>query len=188
MQRILGAFFTILVVFASGQLQAGTFYNPVGEPGTEKAGAEASAQLNEGIASLHLMYAAIERRDKDGALKMKSNVERQLETALNIFTKIQEMVPEKALTLKPRNATEIEILDQFYKISLPNQKLDTPKTQKDLAKLAVSVVGDFLTRVKKTGIFGDAKDWIVARDLIRNELLLQQIGLATSLIWVLSSN
>lgn len=188
MKRIILTFLAIWVVFASSPAKAGTFYNPVGEPGTEKAGAEASAQLNEGIASLHLMYAAIERRDKDGALKMKSNVERQLDNALSIFTKIQDMVPDKALSLKPRNATENEILDQFYKISLPNQKLDPPKTQKELAKLAVNVVGDFLTRVRKSGVFGDAKDWNTARDLIRNELLLQQIGLATSLIWVLSTN
>jgi hypothetical protein len=169
-----------------GVATAGSFYNPLGDPGLEQKGAEGAARLNEALASVHLMYAALERKDASVNERKKNAVD-QLSSSLELFKTVRDLAGDKPISLRGRNETEQESINHFLRVTLTELKLPQPKTQMDLANVAVTIVSNFEILLDKTRLDPKSGDFTVVRQIIRAEISLEEVGLASSLIYADSS-
>jgi hypothetical protein len=170
--------------------EAGTFYNPTGEPGIDEKGAAAAAILNEALSSAHLMYAAIERQDNDSFKTYRAKTITQLDQALAQFQALKNEMPVREIDLKPRTDSEREIINDLLTKTLPSLKLSTPKTGRDLIVIAVTMIENFKPLLDKLALeraVARSKDfdWRPVHELIRNQIELDEAGLAVSLIFSL---
>ena len=162
---------------------AGSFYNPAGDPGLEKKGADAAAKLNEALASIHYMYAAYERKDAPTFERYKKTATEEISISFDLFKSVRELAGDKLISLKPRNAEEQESISLFLKETVAAFKLGPPKTQKDLANVAVIFIGNFRNVLEKTKLDTKSYDRAGLVPLFTAQVSLEEVGLAASLIW-----
>jgi hypothetical protein len=147
--------------------------SPAGEATIEDQAA-ASAILDESLASLHLMYAAIERKDMDGFRKFRNNTSTQLAKALAHFQEYKEKVPDR----------NIEVSDQDkgmvyeFKSALAGYSIPEPKTQKELVGATIELMRKLKMQVDKSDI-GPGSDPQPLHDLTGTGLTVAKGELAT---------
>jgi hypothetical protein len=162
--------------------RAGTFYNPVGDPAIAEKGARAAAELNDALSSLHLMYAAAERKDA-------AKIEEHRKIAIDLLTKaseqfqsIEAQMPRRELKVNPTSA-EKETVENLFRYTIPAYQLPPPKTEGDLVNVAVVIIKSLIARLEKGNIGTRKEDWRALREVIRIQLDLTGAGLAVSLIF-----
>lgn len=172
------------VLFATAA-HAGTFYNPIGDPAIEAKGAMAAAALNEALSSLHLMYAALERKDVATFQKHREAAAKLLASASEQFRAIETQMPNREFKPNTKTSAEKETVDNFLRYTVPAYKLPQPKTERDLVHVAVVIVDSLRSRLDKNDIKPGSEDWRPVREVIRMQLDLTGAGLAASLIFAI---
>lgn len=170
-------------ILLSATAHGGTFYNPIGDPAIEAKGAAAAAALNEALSSLHLMYAAVERKDGAAFQKHRELALKLLGAATEQFRSIEGQMPNREFKLNPKTAAEKETIDNFFKYTLSTYRLGQPKTERDLVHVAVVIADSLRIRLEKNDIKPGSDDWRPVREVIRRQLDLTGAGLAVSLIF-----
>jgi hypothetical protein len=172
-----------LGILCSTAAHAGTFYNPLGDAPLEMKGAAAAATLNEALSSLHLMYAAVERKQGDLFQRHREMALKQLTSSLEQFQGIENQVPTRELKISPKTDIEKETIESFLKYALPAHKIAPPKTERELVHVAVVLISALRNRLEKNDVKPGSDDWRPVRELIRIQLDLAGAGLAVSLIF-----
>lgn len=164
---------------------AGTFYNPTGAQAIEEKGALAAAELNEALSSIHLMYAALERKDTAAFQKHRNSAMKLLASSAGKFRDIEKQMPTREFKATPKTPAETETIDTFLKYTVPRYKpaLSQVKTEQDLVHVAVVIVDSIGARLAKDDIKPGSQDWRPVREVIRMQLDLTGAGLAASLIF-----
>lgn len=162
---------------------AGTFYNPVGDPAIAEKGARAAAELNEALSSLHLMYAAAERKDVAKIEEYRNMAIKLLTNASEQFQSIETQMPKRELKVNPTTSSEKETVENLFRYTIPAYRLPPPKTEGDLVHVAVVIVKSLIARLEKGKIGLGKEDWRALREVIRIQLDLTGAGLAASLIF-----
>jgi hypothetical protein len=173
----------LLGVLLTANAYAGTFYNPVGDPAIEAKGAIAAASLNEALSALHLMYAALERKDSSTFQKHRDAAVKSLAIAGDQFRTIESQMPSREFKPNPKTAAEKETVENFLKYTIPTYRLPPPKTEKNLVHAAAVIIESLRARLEKGDIKPGSDDWRPVREVIRIQLDLAGAGLAASLLF-----
>ncbi|MGH2359429.1 MAG: hypothetical protein ACRDGM_02660 [bacterium] len=173
----------IVLILFSTVAHGGTFFNPIGAPAIAERGAAAAASLNEALSSLHLMYAAIERKDVAAFQKNREIALTQLGSTSERFRSLENDMPNRELRLNPKTDAEKEMIDNLFKYTLARYKIPQLRTERDLVHVAVVIVDLLRSRLGKNDIKPGSDDWQPVREVIRLELDLTGAGLAASLIF-----
>ena len=163
---------------------AGTFYNPTGAQAIEEKGALAAADLNEALSSIHLMYAALERKDTAAFKKHRESAMKLLSSSEGRFRDIEKQMPNRDFKASPKTELEKETINTFFNYTVPRYKtISQVKTEQDLIHVAVVIVNSINARLAKDDIKPGSQDWRPVREIIRMQLDLTGAGLAASLIF-----
>jgi hypothetical protein len=175
---------SVSLLLLSGASTAGPYFNT---PRKEVAvlSREAVTQLSDARIQLIQLFKDLDagrsekaRGDREQALKL-------LKDAYTRFKEIEEKVPAQPLKLVAKSADEEEVIKEFFG-ALASRKLDQPKTEKDLANLAVVIVGRYEEAVTKANLDDFPKNWKGVREIILSEIDLLAIGNLVSIVWTIS--
>jgi hypothetical protein len=182
----------ILIVVLCGALahsgESGTFFNPIGDRGLLEKGDEASALLNEGLASVYSLYAAYERKNTVLLDVHKKAASDKLAACIKLFMEVNNLATVKPLNFTTRDAEESASIDEFQKNTTQRYHVPSPKTQKDLSAIAVVIVSDFKSKLDETKLNPNDDNLGPLWNLMRTTIALEQTGLAVSIIWSKSRN
>jgi hypothetical protein len=173
----------LLGLMLSTTADAGTFFNPTGDPKIAETGATAAAELNEALSALHLMYAAVERKDGAALQKNRESAVKFLGSATERFRSIESQMPNREVKLNPKTDAEKETIETFRRYTLGVYGLKEPKTERELVRVAVVIADALRKRLEKDDIKPGNTDWRPVREVIRMQLDLAGAGLAVSLIF-----
>ena len=107
-----------------------------------------------------------------------------LQSALKNFQTIEDKVPKQPLVLKANSEDESRIFSQFRN-TLKLKKLPEPKTEKDLAVLATTMVNRYFRAVAKANLSEFPKNWKGVREVILSEIDLLSVGNLVSVVWII---
>jgi hypothetical protein len=94
----------------------------------------------EALSSLHLMYAALERKDGQRFQVHKKAASDRLGMAIEQFRKLTPLVPDRSFSWSIPGGNQQELVDSFAKFTIPFYKLSTPTTQRQLINTAVEII------------------------------------------------
>jgi hypothetical protein len=112
---------------------------------------EASAKFNEGLASFHLMLAALDRRDLDRAKHFQVQAIEQIETATQIYYDASAKADQHVLKPIAESAQEHADISYFNEHAAA-YKVRLPVSQRDLLVATSALVGNFADTLKRANL------------------------------------
>jgi hypothetical protein len=164
---------------------AGPYFN-ADRPAVSDLSRVAVAQLNAARIAVIEMFTALDAGNGNEVALSRSRALSDLQGALGIFREIGEKVGTRPLSIKPRSDEEGHIIDEFM-AALQKRKIEPPTTERDLAKLAVTIVDLYAQSLEKASLAGFPKQWQGVRQIILSEIDLLYVGNLASIVWVISA-
>jgi hypothetical protein len=179
--RSICALLGVIPLLTSQVAVAGSAFNTSREE-LDKQSRAAGEHLQDGLALCHEMLGALEVRNTDEAEKLRHEALEKLDDALNELRAIQELAPKQELLLSPRNELDKEVLDLLHQ-RLEARKTEFPRTERDLADLAVNAVRGFRAILVDTKLRGETDDLPAMYKLIMENTFVEQVGIMDSIVW-----
>jgi hypothetical protein len=175
---------SISLLLLSGASTAGPYFNT---PRKEVAdlSREAVTQLSDARIQLIQLFKDLDAGSSEKAHGDREQALKLLNDAYARFKEIATKVPNQPLKLYPKSADEEQVIKESLG-ALASRKLDQPKTEKDLAILAVVIVGNYGDAVRKANLDNFPKNWKGVREIILSEIDLLAIGNLVSIVWTIS--
>jgi hypothetical protein len=175
-------FFVLLVVISvTATCRAGTFYNPVDDP--DGIGRIASAELNLCIASFYQVLAALEVGDNRGAESARQDALAECHSAIERFKNAANNTRNESFDRSDLDPQSLEAFDRLL-IIFERQGIEPPSTLSDLAGASVALSQRFSSYLFKlpTEDLIENQQWV--HEIIEQSLLLQDVGVLVSKVWV----
>ena len=163
---------------------AGPYFNTTRKE-IDAASREAVKQLSDARILVIQMLTDLDMGQFERARNERVQAVKLLESSHAQFQDIEAKVPNQPLKLAPKSDDEKKVVADFAD-ALAARKLDFPKTEKQLAHLAVIVVIRYSTTIEKANLEGFPKNWRGVRDIILSEIDLLTIGNLVSIAWIIS--
>jgi hypothetical protein len=174
----------VLANLAGPTAWAGPYFNTY-RTDLDSLSREAVRQLNEARAQVINMFSELDSTNQDAAEGRRKEVIAYLEKAQAAFQQIASKVGNRQLNLSP-NSDESKLIVEQFRLALDRSKLPFPKTEQELAQLAVTVVGKYEQTISRADLKGFPKNWRGVRDIILSEIDLLNVGNLASIVWVIS--
>lgn len=142
----------------------------------------AGAELNSAFERTHVMFRYVEFQSIAEAEKERTATIAQFQKALDMFRGVEKLAPNQELVAAPKTADDMTALDDF-KRHLKTENLSFPKTEKQLAELAVVLIDRHTNVLRETQLKGGKGDNQRLRKLIKSQALLLELGILTSIAW-----
>jgi hypothetical protein len=166
---------------------AGPYFN-ADRPYVRELSRDAVAQLNTARIAVIEMFTALDaRKDREIVAQSKGRALDNLREALGKFRKIADEVGTKPLSLQPHSEEEERIIQEFM-TALKREGIEPPKTERDLAQLAVTIVQSYSQAIEKADLAGFPKQWQGVRQIVLSEIDLLYVGNLASIVWVISAH
>jgi hypothetical protein len=121
----------------------------IGQGSIEEPTRRASEHFNEGIAALHLMFAALDRKDADKAVVHQARAAQQIQEAANLFQDAVGKADQHVL--KPTPKTEQEKTSvKYFSEHAGDYSISVPVSQRDLLVAIASQVASLAGKIKGT--------------------------------------
>jgi hypothetical protein len=146
---------------------------------------EAVKQLSDARILIIRMFTDLDMGQMESARTERSQAINLLQLAVVQFQDIETKAPNQPLRFSISSDEDKRIVGEFTQ-ELVKRKLDFPKTEKELARLAVVVVKNYLVDVQKANLEGFPKNWRGVRQIILSEVDLLTIGNLVSIVWIIS--
>jgi hypothetical protein len=131
------------------------------------------------------MLNEVDAGNRDGADSLRRRALELLFQSQKTFQEIVGKVSDRKLEFRTTTDDGKLVLAQLRN-ALDRKKLPFPATERDLASLAVAIVGKYAQTIEKADLRGFPKNWKGVRDIILSEIDLLNIGNLVSIVWVLS--
>jgi dephospho-CoA kinase len=164
--------------------RAGPYFNTY-QTELDTLSRQAVKQLNDGRTAVINMFNALDAGNEHAADTERTRAVRLLTEAKEMFQQIAAKVGDRPLLLDPSTDEEKLVVFQF-RAALDRRKLQFPRTERELAALAVTVVGEYAETVSKADFKGYPKNWTGSRAVILSEIELLYVGNLASIVWVIS--
>lgn len=175
--------FCLVVIGPSQSTNAGPYFNTAATE-IDSQSRSAVKELSDARIELIQMFSELDAGRVDRANEARSRAIKLLDQAHSDFKEIEAKVPAQPLKFSVRSEDEKQILDAFAN-ALASRKLAFPKTEKELAFLAITIVGNYLTTVQKADLRGFPKNWMGVRAIILSEIDLLTVGNLVSVVWII---
>jgi hypothetical protein len=110
----------------------------------------------------------------------------QLAEAIGQFKQIEQKVSNRPIDVfKFSSEREKQIVVEFIE-GLKRRRRELPKTERELATLAVDITTDYAKTIAEAKLEGFPKQWEGVRQIILAEISLLSIGNLTSVVWTIT--
>jgi hypothetical protein len=164
---------------------SGPYFNPPSRLVGELAQASVR-QLSEARITVIRMLTELDFGRVDRANELRKVALGQLNEAIGQFKQIQQKVSDKPIDVfKANNEREKQITIGFVE-GLKRRQREVPKTERDLAALAVDITTEYAKTIAEAKLEGFPKQWEGVRQIILAEINLLSIGNLTSVVWTIN--
>jgi hypothetical protein len=146
---------------------------------------EAVKQLSDARIQIIQMLTDLDMGQLERARGERVQALKLLDVAVNLFQDIETKVPNQPLKVSPRSEDEKQIVSEFSQ-ELAKRKFEFPKTEKELARLSVTVVKGYMIDIQKANLDGFPKNWKGVRQIILSEVNLLTVGNLVSIVWTIA--
>lgn len=150
-----------------------------------KSSQAAGAELNRAFERTHVMFRYVEFQSIAEAEKERTATIAQFQKALDLFRNVEKLAPNQELVAAPATEDDKTALNDLAR-HIGAEKLSFPKTEKELAKLAIILVERHTNLMRETQLKGGKGDNERLRKLIKSHALLLELGILTSIAWDIS--
>lgn len=175
----------LVLSFAVAPANAGPYFNSNGKEikDTSKA---AVKDLSDGRIAAINMLTALDAGDQGKAADYRKTALLLLRKSFDEFAKIESIVPNQSIQYSLFKTDEEKRIRAELEAALARSKKEFPKTEKDLARLAVEYVRNYANTIEQAKLEGFPKQWQGVRQIILSEAELIYIGNLVSIVWTIT--
>jgi len=179
----------LCLVIALGALSDAGIASPsfnTNRPNLQKNSREAGAMLNDGLAASHTMFKFLEYQSFNEANSERNRAVQFLKDAKVKYEGLVKQAPDQDLVMRPSTDDE-KSAEQDFRKRLAEAKIEQPKTERQLAAIAVTVVTQHLKLLDELKFKGGRDDNERLRALIHSQATLLELGILTTIAWDIST-
>lgn len=166
-------------------VNAGPYFNSSNKDLEELSRAAVKDLSDARIAAIK-MLTELDAKHPDEAKKHREEAVRLLHKSLGEFSKIEDLAPNQSIEYSNFNGEQEKRIIAELSDALKRNGKQLPKTEKELAYLAVEYVQDYTATIEKARLDGFPREWQGVRQIIISETQLISIGNLASVVWTIS--
>jgi hypothetical protein len=146
---------------------------------------EAGDQLQQAVQLTHGIFRALEKKSNAGAAQQTQQAIDAFDGARRKYQGLVEQTPMQPLRLDPDTSESKQALEDLHRYCAM-ARLDFPKTERDLANVAVRIVENHIKVLSSMKFSGTPSDYGPIRALLRSESFVMEVGIVTSIVWTIA--
>lgn len=173
------------ILLLGAPANAGPYFNSANKKVKELSQAAIKYLSDSRIAAIN-MLSELDAGHMDKANEYRKTAMQTLQKSIEGLSEIQSIVPNQEIRYSNfKSEEERKIISEFASALKPRGK-GLPKSEKELAQLAVDTVKEYASVIEGAKLEGFPKQWQSVRRIILSDSELQNIGNLASVVWTVS--
>lgn len=146
---------------------------------------DAGDQLQQAVQLTHGIFRALEKKNSAGVGQQTQQAIDAFDGARKKYQELAEQTPLQPLRFEPDTSEAKQALDDLHRYCAM-ARLDFPKTERDLANVAVRILENHVKVLRSMKFSGTPSDYGPIRVLLRSESFVMEVGIVTSIVWTIA--